>query len=156
MIKHFTIHHFILLLSLGFFSLLASCAKKSDSGNENPAAEYTTSLIPVPSTVNGTDTEKREYKPLIWEIKWASRRVLEEDNNHNKFCKTEFTNPYNKSIKQIKVGYEIKYKNRSEPVIHEKVIQLNLQPNEKKTIDTGIGCHDFYMYEVIFEDGEVI
>lgn len=152
--KGFTISHFILLLSL-ISSLLTSCA---DSKDKSPADEYTTSLVPVEGqgTVDHTSTENKAYKPLIWEIKWASRRILDYDKNRNKICKTEFTNPYSKTIKTIKVGYEIKYKNNSEPAHYEKVIELNLLPNEKKVIDTGIGCRDFYMFEVVFEDGEVI
>lgn len=155
MINPFTTYGFILLLS---FTLLASCTEKPDTKGKN-SDEYTTSLVPVPGTASDNDTdkaEKRPYKPLKWEIKWASKQVRDLDSNNNKVCKTEFTNPYHKSIKKIKVGYEVKYKNRSEPVSYEKVILLNLKPNEKKIIDTGIGCRDFYMFEVIFEDGEVI
>lgn len=155
MIKPFTTYCFTLLLS---FSLLASCAEKSDTKDKS-ADEYTTSLVPVPGTASDNDadkTEERAYKPLKWEIKWASKQVYDFDSNNNKVCKTEFTNPYDKSIKKIKVGYEVKYKNRSNPVSYEKVILLNLRPNEKKIIDTGIGCRDFYMFEVIFEDGEAI
>lgn len=150
-----SICHFIVIIFLGSCSFLTACTK--ESGSE--ASEYTTSLVPVESTAKDRDTsavKERTHKPLIWEIKWSSRRVIEKDSNHNNVCKTEFTNPYSKSIKEIKVGYEIKYEDQSESVNYEKVIELNLRPNEKKVIDTGIGCRDFYMYEVIFEDGEVI
>ncbi len=150
--KSLTMHRFIFLCCLGCFSLFASCGKQSDSAS----ADATTSLVPVPGTTNESDAEKRAYKPLKWEIKWESRRVLDFDKDFNKVCKTEFINPYQKTIKQIKVGYEVKYKGEEEPVVYEKVIELNLKPHEKKIVDTGIGCRDFYMYEVVFEDGEII
>lgn len=150
-----TVCRITLIIFFSSFSLLTACTQESGS----QTSEYTTSLVPVEAPAKGTDTstvKERAYKPLIWEIKWASRRVVEKDDNNNNICKTEFTNPYHKSIKAIKVGYEIKYKGQHEPAIYEKVIDLNLRPDEKKLIDTGIGCRDFYMYQVIFEDGEVI
>ncbi len=142
----------LLQVALLFFVAM-SCSRPETKAPKDAYAS--SSDIPDMAVAPENMPEEEAYHPLLWEIKWSSKRVLDFGENYEKICKTAFTNPYKKMIKEIKIGYEVK--GQDEEAEHfQKTVELNLLPGQSKVIDTGVGCNDFFMFEVIFSDGSTI
>lgn len=140
--------------------LFVSCTSpenKAPEGAYASSSEHTTEMkAKTARPARELPAEEEAYHPLLWEIKWSSRRVFDFGKNYEKICKTEFINPYKKVIKEISIGYEVNNGNQEEVTRIKKTIELNLQPGQRKVVDTGVGCNDFFMFAVVFADGSTL
>lgn len=154
--KKFVSYYYCLLQSALLLFMIASCSSPENKAPEGAYASSSSNTTEVTPAPEETTKEEEAYRPLLWEIKWSSRRVLDFGKNYEKVCKTEFTNPYKKIIRSIKIGYEVKTNEDAEVARFEKIVELNLKPGQSKVVDMGVGCNDFFMFKVVFADGSSI